>query len=114
MLEIILRWGWLLSMLLSGALTWVVWSLAAHFVGQKDCNLLRLGDNNAREKTDTKLWAAIEDLKDQQHGLELKMVEVQGSLQAARAEMSGTKEVMLRVESNVKLLLRGHLGHEYE
>ena len=48
-MEILWRFGWLWSLVLSLLLSWFGWSLGKKFVAHKACETARQGDSKARE-----------------------------------------------------------------
>lgn len=119
--EILWRFGWLWSFLLSLICVWVGWSLNRKFVTHADCEARRKVDAQARQRFGVLLEEharALTDLagkinnmpsKDGMHALDLKLTRIEGKQETQSAEITALSDVLMRVENNVTLILRGHI-----
>lgn len=121
MLSDIKGWGWAIGLSVNGIILWAGWSLRKKFRAQEDCSV-----QHAKDAASMRAMGKTLDAVEQQcaglentlrglpttevvHKLCLDVQALRGELSTMKAEHNGLKEIMLRVENNVSLLVRGHM-----
>lgn len=121
MLSEIKGWGWLVALGVNLLGLWAGWSLKKKFTAREDCEARHGRDaetiravhkalsamESRHAATDARLdhvpaTAAV-------HELQLAVEQLRGEVRTLKAENAGIKDILLRVENNVTLLVRGHL-----
>lgn len=119
-MEILWRFGWLWSLVLSLLLSWFGWSLGKKFVTHKACEAARQGDSKAREaleavleEHDRRVVEIVTELRafpppGETHNLSLQLERLRGEQRTMSVEVKGLRDILERVENQVNMIVRGH------
>ena len=119
-MEILWRFGWLWSLVLSLLLSWFGWSLGKKFVTHKACETARQGDSKAREareavleEQDRRVVEIATELRafpppGETHNLSLQLERLRGEQRTMSVEVKGLRDILERVENQVNMIVRGH------
>lgn len=119
-MEILWRFGWLWSLVLSLLLSWFGWSLGKKFVTHKACETARQGDSKAREaleavleEHDRRVVEIVTELRafpppGETHNLSLQLERLRGEQRTMSVEVKGLRDILERVENQVNMIVRGH------
>lgn len=119
-MEILWRFGWLWSLVLSLLLSWFGWSLGKKFVTHKACETARQGDSKAREaleavleEHDRRVVEIVTELRafpppGETHNLSLQLERLRGEQRTMSVEVKGLRDILERVENHVNMIVRGH------
>lgn len=115
------RWGWAVVLLINGVGYWLLWSLNKKFTPREDCFARHALENEsakalnksltALESRSTEAEARLDHMPPTAtvHELQLSVEQLRGEVRTLKAENAGIKDILLRVENNVTLLVRGHM-----
>ena len=120
-MEYVRAFGWLGAIGVNLLFGWIAWSLRKKFVTREDCSQHRKEDAQTRERF-SELMAAHENsmreltlklkaVPDQErlHGIDLKLVRIEGEQSRLAEELRGMRGILERVENQTTLMMRDRM-----